>query len=110
MDSPYRVRLPLQDQTFTWEGTVRKDPVDKDELVICGLTGQRIASGNVQTNPRDWPPMHAWHPHVQPIRHIAKFHLDLIVGTGDQVYEGQPTPADNSSMVERTMTDKSARS
>jgi len=106
VDTPYRVRLPLGDneggaQTWLWEGTVRKDPVDKDEIVVCGLTGQRIASGNVQNEPRDWTPVHMWHPHVKPIDYIAKHQPDLIGGTGDQIYEGQPTPADNSSDFDR---------
>jgi alkaline phosphatase D len=101
VDTPYRVRMPLGGETFTWEGTVRKDPIEKPELVVCGLTGQRISSGSLQNEPRDWSPQHVWHPHVKPVGYIQKFHPDIIAATGDQIYEGQPTPADNSSAFAR---------
>ncbi len=100
VDVPYRVRLPLGGEDYTWEGTIRKDPVEKEELVICGLTGQRIASGRLGTS-RDWSPVHVWHPHAKPIEHIAKFKPDIIVATGDQIYENQPTWSDNSSSFAR---------
>ncbi len=97
VDVPYRVRLPLDGEEYTWEGTIRKDPVEKEELVVCGLTGQRLASGLLDSSSRDWTPVHVWQPHTKPVGYIAKFQPDVIALTGDQIYEGQPTAPDRST-------------
>ncbi len=106
VDTPYRVRLPLNDteggsEPHTWEGTIRRDPVDRDEIVVCATTCQRICAVNLETEGRDWTPVEIWHPHTQVLEHVRKHGPDLLTADGDQIYEGQPTPPDNSSDFDR---------
>lgn len=96
IDTPYRLRVNVGGTDYTWTGTVRRDPVDKEELVIAMTTCQRINDGNVQNNGFDWSPVMVWHPHPQAISQIAKHQPDVLLAHGDQIYEGQPTPEETS--------------
>ncbi len=53
----------------TWQGTIRRDPTDKETIVIAGFTGN--AGGN---NKEDI------------VKHVGYINPDLLVFTGDQVY------------------------
>ncbi len=75
-DVPYRLRYGLKEKsgeakTSYWEGKVRKDPVDKDELVI----------GDVSCN------IHMIFPNVPFTQNMAKLDPDLLAFVGDQFYE-----------------------
>ena len=84
------------------EGTIQRNPVDKNPLVIASTTCQRIQEGNVQASGNDWTPSNIWHPHDQLWRHIAKHQPDVLLALGDQIYEWtSPTPEDNSSDYNR---------
>jgi phosphodiesterase/alkaline phosphatase D-like protein len=97
IDTPYRLRVNIGGTDHAWTGTIRRDPVDKEELVIAVTNCQRINDGNVQNNGFDWSPVMLWHPHPQSFAHIAKHQPDVLLALGDQIYEGQPTAEETST-------------
>jgi phosphodiesterase/alkaline phosphatase D-like protein len=103
VDKDYRLRINIEGSDYTWTGTIRRDPVDKEELVIAMTTCQRINDGNIQTNGFDWSPVMLWQPHVASYLHIAKHDPDVLLAHGDQIYEGQPTSPDKSSATDRQL-------
>lgn len=76
-DVPYRLawadttRDGKQQETY-FTGTVRKDPVGKDELVIAGFTGNTDAG----------------FPNRLVARNVAAMNPDVLFFSGDQIYEG----------------------
>lgn len=99
-DTPYRVTYELTDgpsKAFHWEGTIRRDPVDKDIITIAGFTGNHnvargIASGTYQWND------HIWFPHNDVTDHVAMHNPDVLFFSGDQIYEGaSPTFPDRAN-------------
>jgi len=66
-DTPYRVRW--EDATF--EGTVRKNPSDKDEIVVAAFTGNNDLG----------------FPHADIVRNVKVHDPDLLAYTGDNIYE-----------------------
>jgi phosphodiesterase/alkaline phosphatase D-like protein len=75
-DTPYRIAFWLDrgndvKEEFYWSGTIRKDPVDQEEIVIAGFTGND----------------HLGFPHTD-IYNQVKFHdPDVLFFSGDQIYE-----------------------
>lgn len=75
-DIPYRVVLARQDEQgrpveHAWEGIIRKDPRDKPRFVIGALTC---------TNDLGFP-------HQDVVRSLRHFNPDILLFTGDQIYE-----------------------
>ncbi|MBP88976.1 MAG: twin-arginine translocation pathway signal [Planctomycetaceae bacterium] len=74
-DVPYRIRYQLigKDRSIAehfWEGTVRKDPIDRD-LVVAGFTGNTDSG----------------FPNVEVARNVAIQNPDVLFFSGDQIYE-----------------------
>jgi hypothetical protein len=103
VDQDYRLRVNIEGTDYTWTGTIRRDPIDKEELVIAMVTCQRINDGNLQTNGFDWSPVMLWQPHTASYSHVTKHDPDVLLAHGDQIYEGQPTPPDKSSATDRQL-------
>ncbi|QEG42855.1 alkaline phosphatase D family protein [Roseimaritima ulvae] len=71
----YKYRV-LHGSEATYEGTVRKNPVDKDELVVAGFTGNSIA------------PAHGGDISRQDIiDNVNRIDADVLFFSGDQVYD-----------------------
>jgi len=75
-DVPYRVRYELKRadgsaDAYHYTGTVRKDPVEKDEIEIAGFTGHKDML----------------FPNTHVVRNVAHHDPDVLVFTGDQYYE-----------------------
>ena len=75
-DTPYRVVYPLisaggemVDHYFT--GTIRKDPRDKEEIVVAAFTGNNDFG----------------FPHADIVRYVSFHKPDLLAFTGDNIYE-----------------------
>lgn len=67
VDTPYRVVF----DGHAFEGTIRRDPVAKDEIVVAAFTGNNDLG----------------FPHADVVRNV-RFHApDLLAFTGDNVYE-----------------------
>lgn len=84
-----------------FEGTVRRDPVDADEIVVAAFTGNHNVSrplpGRFAGVDGGWFPWDrgVWFPHADIVRHVRAHEPDLLFFSGDQVYEGaSPTAAD----------------
>lgn len=83
-----------------FEGTVRKDPVDEDEIVVAGFTGNHNNSHGIGAQPTNWIDG-MWFPHQDIVAHVTRHDPDLLFFSGDQVYEGRsPTFADRANIKE----------
>ncbi len=101
VDTDYRVRVDIRGVPYYWQGTVRRDPVEKNEIVVAATTCQRLADGSLQGNGFDWSPVRLWQPHTLAFTHLPKHAPDLFIANGDQIYEGQPTPEDSGTDFNR---------
>ncbi len=98
-DTPYRIVYVLVDDAATevpyyYEGTIRKDPAEKHEIVVAAFTGNHNVQGGVD---QAWFPWDSgvWFPHADIVRHVRAHDPDFLFFSGDQVYEGaSPTRAD----------------
>ena len=75
-DTPYRLVYPLLSATGEtvetyFSGTVRKDPAQTEEIVVAAFTGNNDFG----------------FPHVDVVRSVSWHRPDLLVFTGDQIYE-----------------------
>ena len=75
-DIPYRVAYNWSSdgkkiKTWYYEGIVKKDPVEKEEIVVAAFTGNNDLG----------------FPNNEITDHVMKHKPDLLVYTGDQIYE-----------------------
>ena len=90
LNTPYRVVYG----DSHWEGTVRRDPVDKETIVIAGFTGNHNNRHGLERGNYDWK-TGMWFPHHDMTAQVAKHKPDVLFFSGDQVYEGaSPTHPD----------------
>ena len=73
VETPYRVR---HGENATYEGLVRKNPVDKREFVVVGFTGNSINPGHGGNIPKE-----------DLVSNIKRIKPDLLFFSGDQVYD-----------------------
>lgn len=76
-DIPYRVRYTCytsgkNKNEFIYEGTIRKEPWDKNELVVAGFTGNNDLG----------------FPNSDIFNNVKKQDPDFLFFSGDQIYEG----------------------
>jgi alkaline phosphatase D len=103
-DVPYRLEYVLnrkKKQKYSLDGMIKKDPVDKEKLVMISMScvkqvvrpGPEFWSGvDGDWYPWDWGVLY---PHVELVGRLKKHNPDVMFFTGDQVYEGaSPTRAD----------------
>lgn len=75
-DTPYRVAYTMRDpggkpREYFYAGTIRKDPKDKPQIAVAAFTGNNDLG----------------FPHADVVRHVSHFKPDLLVYTGDNIYE-----------------------
>ncbi len=70
-DIPFRM---VYNGDTTWSGVIRKDPVDKDTIIVAAFTGNSVNNGGGSISKTDI------------IENVKKHGADLLVFTGDQVY------------------------
>jgi alkaline phosphatase D len=100
----YTLKRPIGEETFYSKGTIRKNPIDKEELVVAAFTGNH---NNVRPNPQRWGGLDVgkfpwdwgiWFPHTDMIDNLVQHKPDVLFFSGDQVYEGaSPTWADRKN-------------
>ncbi|MAB87928.1 MAG: hypothetical protein CMJ90_00520 [Planctomycetes bacterium] len=104
-DVPYRIEYGVADnagaQTMhRFEGTVRKDPVAEDEIVVAGFTGNHNNSHQIGAQPTNWIDG-MWFPHQDLVERVKVHDPDLLFFSGDQIYEGRsPTFPDRAHIKE----------
>jgi alkaline phosphatase D len=95
-NAPYRVRYLLRGasgraQAYFWEGTIKGNPIDKDEIIVASLSCVQQINGALAANP-----VYRWNynvnfPHADLTPNLKKQNADLFFFAGDQIYEGNPT-------------------
>ena len=105
-DVPFRLAYEIinvdgTSATYYEQGMVRRDPIDKTEIVVAAFTGNhnvarplpgRWAGVDGNWFPWDWG---VWFPHSDIVKHVSAHQPDFLFFSGDQVYEGaSPTAAD----------------
>jgi len=75
MTRNYRYRVAHGKNAY-YTGTIKKDPIDKDVIVVAAFTGNSIYPGHGGDIPRD-----------DIVRNIKKLKPDLLFFSGDQVYD-----------------------
>lgn len=96
-DIPYRVVYG----PATWTGVIRKDPVEAENLVVAGFTGNHNNAHAIgrADGLTDWV-SGMYFPHSDLTSNIVKHKPDVLFFSGDQVYEGKsPTFADREEIV-----------
>ncbi len=94
LDIPYRVAYDLKvdgenTKTYTWSGTVRRNPLDKKNMVLAAFTGNHnVRHGGVDRGTFDWTIEGCWFPHNELIEYASQHSPDILFFSGDQVYEG----------------------
>ena len=82
------------DKIGIWEGTIRKDPKDKKDIVVAAFTGNHNMT---RWSCRDWNLDGVAYPHKDLYDRVVQHKPDLLFWSGDQVYEwDSPTHADKS--------------
>jgi hypothetical protein len=76
IDHEYRVAYESRDKTdrtatAIFGGVIRRDPRDKPRTVVAAFTGNNDLG----------------FPHADIVKHVATFEPDLLIFTGDQIYE-----------------------
>ena len=94
-DVPFRVRyVPTrrdgrlaEGRAQLYEGTIAAAP-EGDEVTIGVLSCQKSYTGGLR-----WNESGLWFPHADVAQHVAAHEPDLLYFAGDQIYEGDLTPA-----------------
>ncbi len=101
-DTPYRVRYDYEDgpgmpRSAIYEGVIRRDPVDQDQLVLAAFTGCDPVYTSPGSASFDWP-TGMYFPHEDLTARVAVHDPDLLFFSGDQIYENRPSGADYSEL------------
>ncbi|MFT5689275.1 MAG: alkaline phosphatase D, partial [Planctomycetota bacterium] len=115
-DQPFRVvyamssgRSAAPPLRYSWNGTIARDPVDKEDIVLAVLNcnhnnshaiggGWGLGQAPDRTPPNDWQ-KGIWFPHAEISEAVVAREPDLLFFAGDQIYEGKsPTFADRANI------------
>ncbi len=105
-DVPYRLVHRVvgphdQPVEHEWQGTVRRDPVAKNEVVLAAFTGNHNVRHGFARKNYPWSEETLWFPHADVVQSVAWHEPDLLFFSGDQVYEGaSPTRAEKRDRPE----------
>ncbi|MFC2089884.1 twin-arginine translocation pathway signal protein [Bacteroidota bacterium] len=83
-------------RNYYYSGTIKADPVDKDEIVVGAFACISHMEGSITGNRCDYPDR-LWFPHNAFVEAVDGQDPDILFFTGDQIYEGRPTFPDFSS-------------
>ncbi|MFC2098167.1 hypothetical protein ACFLSP_00345 [Bacteroidota bacterium] len=97
----YRIVYHLTDskglrRPYYYYGVIVQDPRDRDEIILAAFTGNSNSHGSIGRNSFDFADR-LWFPHEDLTSYVAKHQPDMLFYSGDNVYEGRPTPPDLSS-------------
>ncbi|MCL4694723.1 MAG: alkaline phosphatase D family protein, partial [Candidatus Hydrogenedentes bacterium] len=87
-------------ETHTWEGTIRRDPVDRDEITVAAFTGHKIYTGT----PMAFNSSAIWFPHNELVAATKHHNPDFLFFSGDQIYESDYTGAQREP-IEKAILD-----
>lgn len=105
-DIPYRVKYmhhstENKQKIFYWNGTVKHDPIEKEEITIAGFTGNHNVAHPGLSRPDgtfNFDSSGIWYPHTDIVQNVSIHQPDVLFFSGDQVYEGNsPTFPDKDN-------------
>jgi len=77
-----------------YTGQIRHNPIEKEELVVAAFTGNN--NGFIYNGQKGGLSVdNVWFPHEDIVRNIKIHNPDVLVYTGDQLYESRPYPVDD---------------
>jgi hypothetical protein len=79
-----------------YRGLVLGNPVERDEVVAAAFTGNSNSHGSISGERFDFTDI-LWFPHEDMTSKVLVHRPDMLIFTGDNVYEGRPTPPDLSN-------------
>lgn len=85
-DIPYT--MYLEDNSQGYDGIIRAEPSKNKPIKIAALTCHKTYTGNLK-----WNENGLWFPHEDTVAAIQAANPDLLYFSGDQIYEGDLTPA-----------------
>ena len=111
-DWPFRVVYEMKQtdgktHASVYSGKVRRDPVDKETVVLAAFTGNHNLGhgwGGVDSGHFPWTER-IWFPHNDLTEKVAKHKPDVLFFSGDQVYEGASPTAAQKSPKEKALLD-----
>jgi alkaline phosphatase D len=102
-------RVVFQDadgKTYTYRTRIHRDPVDKSVVSLAAFTGMGVMGRTAHARgpkPKEgeivvgrWTPANVWMPFAEAVRAVKEQDVDILFFTGDQIYEGKPSPKDRS--------------
>ncbi len=99
-DRSYRIVYKGDTRTHYFHGIIRKEPAQKEDMTIAAFTGNNNFAGSydqVRGSKRyNFTRENMWFPHTDITSNVLTHEPDLLVFTGDQIYEHRPTKADDS--------------
>jgi alkaline phosphatase D len=89
-----RVIYPVENPTAEYHCWTTANPVNKEEVVFAGFTGNHMVGRGFERDGYDFA-TNIWFPHQEVVDAVAFHQPDVLFFSGDQVYEGgSPTFAD----------------
>ncbi|MCL4203015.1 MAG: discoidin domain-containing protein [Pirellulaceae bacterium] len=89
-----RVIYPVDNPTTEYHCWTTANPVDQEEVVFAGFTGNHMVGRGFESDGYDFA-TNIWFPHQVVVDAVAFHRPDVLFFSGDQVYEGgSPTFAD----------------
>ena len=93
IDTLYRVLYELKQadgsyKEYTWQGTVRRDPIDKPVIVVAGFTGNHNVAHPGAERGIPWTQDGVWFPHNDVVKHVTAHKPDVLFFSGDNVLRG----------------------
>jgi len=96
----------LNGKVYHYATRVARNPIDKPTVSVAGFTGMGAVgrtAGQAGPEPGEglvvvgrWTPANVWAPFANAVAALKRQNLDMLVFTGDQIYEGKPSAADPS--------------
>ncbi|MBI69785.1 MAG: hypothetical protein CMJ38_07285 [Phycisphaerae bacterium] len=83
---PFEASLTNSDRVYS--GTIRKEPLDTESIEIAALTCHKTYTGGLK-----WNENGLWFPHADTTDALKSKNPDMVYFSGDQIYEGDLTPA-----------------
>jgi len=80
---------------YYYTGKIKRNPLDKKEIVVAAFTGNSNTHGTFHKY-YSFTKNRLWFPHADIVKYVKTHKPDVLVYTGDQVYEGRPTSPDRS--------------
>jgi alkaline phosphatase D len=91
----YRIQFEFDGEDTYYEGTIRRDPVEQNEIVLAGFTGNHNVRHGFGRAGFPFNHEAMWFPHQDLLKQVRQHKPDVLFFSGDQLYEGaSPTFAD----------------